>query len=275
MQISFYHQLWVSALLFLFVCCNVERTAPTTNTPVEQNVANSTTNNNMTPQKVLFVLTSHTIKGSTEEATGFYLSEAAHPWKVLQDAGYKIDFVSPQGGKAPVDGFDLEDPINKEFWENPACQEGINNTLVPKQVQAKDYVAIHYVGGHGTMWDFPNNEGLADLAAAIYEQGGVVSAVCHGPAGLVNIKLTDGSYLVAGKTVSGFTNEEEEAVGLTDVVPFLLEDVLIERGATFEKADNWQVKVSVDQRLITGQNPASATAVGEALKKELEMVVAR
>ncbi|MGH1335682.1 MAG: type 1 glutamine amidotransferase domain-containing protein [Aureispira sp.] len=228
----------------------------------------------MTPKKVLFVLTSHSIKGSTGEATGFYLSEAAHPWKVLHEAGYTIDFVSPKGGKAPVDGFNLEDPINKEFWENPACQAAINNTLVPKQVQVEDYAAIHYVGGHGTMWDFPDHEGLAGLAAAIYEQGGLVSAVCHGPAGLVNIKLTDGSYLVAGKTVSGFTNEEEEAVGLTDVVPFLLEDVLIERGATFEKVDNWQVKVSVDQRLITGQNPASATAVGQALKEQLELVVA-
>lgn len=273
MNISFYSSLWASALFLLLASCHSNtdnNTTPTTETTTSP----SNTTTTMPSKKVLFVLTNHATKGSTGEETGFYLSEAAHPWKVLKEAGYQIDFVSPQGGKAPVDGFDLEDPINKEFWENPAIQEAINATMSPQQVQVEDYAAIHYVGGHGTMWDFPENKELANLAAAIYEQGGAVSAVCHGPAGLVNVQLSDGSYLVANKRVSGFTNEEEEAAGLTDVVPFLLEDKLIERGANFQKAGNWEEKIAVDGRLITGQNPASATAVGQALKAQLEGLAA-
>lgn len=273
MKTIFHSSLWVGALFLLLASCQSNSDNNSTITSKEETTPPSK-NTTMNSKKVLFVLTNHATKGSTGEETGFYLSEAAHPWKVLKEAGYQVDFVSPQGGKAPVDGFDLEDPINKEFWENPACQEGINNTMSPKQVQVEDYAAIHYVGGHGTMWDFPDNEGLAGLATAIYEQGGAVSAVCHGPAGLVNVKLSDGSYLVAGKRVSGFTNEEEAAMNLTDVVPFLLEDKLIERGADFQKAGNWEEKISVDGRLITGQNPASATAVGQALKAQLEGIAA-
>lgn len=229
----------------------------------------------MSTPKILFVLTSHAKKGDTGESTGFYLSEAAHPWKVVTDAGYAVDFVSPKGGKAPVDGFDLDDPINKEFWENPDIRQQIEHTLTPEEVQPEDYVAIHYVGGHGTMWDFPDHEGLAKIAAAIYERGGAVSAVCHGPAGLVNIRLSDGSYLVDGKRVTGFTNAEEEAVKLTDVVPFLLETVLVERGAQFEHSGLWESHVTVDGRLVTGQNPASAEGVGDALVQVLEQVPAQ
>ncbi len=273
MRINFHHLSGV-CLLLLWVSSCISESSETNNTA--SNTASLPTSNQhtMSSKKILFVLTSHDTKGSTGEKTGFYLGEAAHPWKVLSKAGYHIDYVSPKGGEAPVDGKDLDDPVNKEFWENDACRQAIANTMTPDQVNIEDYAAIHYVGGHGTMWDFPDNKSLAAIGSGIYEQGGIVSAVCHGPAGLVNIKLTDGSYLVDGKTVSGFTNEEEEAVGLTDVVPFLLEDVLMERGANFEKTDNWQVKVSVDGRLITGQNPASATAVGEALKKQLEARVA-
>jgi len=141
----------------------------------------------------------------------------------------------------------------------------VENTLHPSQVNPSEYVAIFYAGGHGTMWDFPDNADLAQIAASIYEQGGIVSAVCHGPAGLVNIRLSNHEFLVSGKVVSGFTNEEEAAVGLTEVVPFLLEKVLIERGSTVEKAPNFQAKVVVSDRLITGQNPASAAGVGEQI----------
>lgn len=216
----------------------------------------------MEKQKVLFVLTSHGTKGSTGQPTGFYLSEAAHPWKVLAEAGYEIDFVSPKGGNPPVDGFKLDDPVNREFWENENVKQKLQHTLKPEEVNPSEYVAIHYVGGHGTMWDFKDNAQLASIAASIYENGGVVSAVCHGPAGLVNVKLSGGNYLVDGKRVSAFTNEEEEAVGLTNVVPFLLETALKERGAIFEKSPNFQEKVVVDGRLVTGQNPASAEGVG-------------
>jgi putative intracellular protease/amidase len=220
-------------------------------------------------KKVLFVVTSHGIKGSTGQPTGYYLSEVSHPWHVLINAGYEVDFVSPQGGKAPVDGLNLNDAVNKEFWENSTYRSKIENTMRPSDVNTADYVAIHYTGGHGTMWDFADNTELAAIATKIYENNGVISAVCHGPAGLVNIKLSNGAYLVAGKKVNAFTNEEEVAVGLEKVVPFMLETKLVERGAIFEKSGLWQPHVTIDQRLITGQNPASAKGVGEALLKAI------
>lgn len=150
-------------------------------------------------KKILFVVSSHDKKGNTGEATGYYLSEVSHPWEILHNAGYEIDFVSPQGGTPPVDGFNLEDPINKKFWENKEYNKKINNSMKPSEVNPNDYVAIHYAGGHGTMWDFADNAELALIAQKIYENNGVVSAVCHGPAGLVNIKLSNGKYLVDGK----------------------------------------------------------------------------
>jgi len=219
--------------------------------------------------KILFVLTNHDQKGDTGKKTGFFLSEAAHPWDVLKDK-YVIDFVSPKGGKAPVDGFDLSDPVNKEFWDNPEIQYKINHTLKPSEINPDDYVAIHFVGGHGAMWDFPESKQLAEIAAKIYEHHGVVSAVCHGPAGLVNIKLDDGSYLIAGKKVTGFSNEEEKAVKLTNVVPFLLEDKLKERGGIYSCSSKFTVHVVHDGRLITGQNPQSAKKVGKEILKELQ-----
>lgn len=223
-------------------------------------------------KKVLFVVTSHSELGNTGKETGYYLSEVAHPWKVLHEAGYEIDFVSPQGGNAPVDGFDLKDEVNREFWKNKKYHQKVESTLSPKEVNPTDYVAIHYAGGHGTMWDFPDNVVLAKIAGQIYDRGGVISAVCHGPAGIVNIKLKDGSYLVKGKQVSAFTNEEESAAGLTEVVPFLLEDKLKERGALIEKNGNWKKMISIDNRLVTGQNPASAEGVGEGILSELKRV---
>ncbi|MBO0931433.1 DJ-1/PfpI family protein [Fibrella aquatilis] len=222
-------------------------------------------------KNVLFVVTSHDKKGSTGQPTGYYLAEVAHPWAVLTKAGYTIHFVSPQGGTPPVDGYNLNDPINKAFVDDATAQAGINASLTPAQVNLDQYAAILYAGGHGTMWDFADNTELARIAARIYENGGAVAAVCHGPAGLVNIKLSDGRYLVDGKRVNAFTNEEEIAVKLETVVPFLLESKLIERGAKFEKAGLWQPKVVVDGRLVTGQNPASATSVAEALLQVLQM----
>lgn len=229
-----------------------------------------TVNQNKMEKKILFVVTSHDQKGNTGVKTGYYLSEVSHPWEVLHSAGYEIDFVSPKGGKAPVDGFNMDDPINKKFWDNTTYRNKVENTLKPSEVNPKDYIAIHYAGGHGTMWDFADNEEIAEIARQIYENNGVVSAVCHGPAGLVNIKLSNGNYLVDGKKVNAFTNEEETAVKLENVVPFLLESKLIERGAKFEKSGLWQKHVTVDQRLITGQNPQSAEGVGQATLKEIQ-----
>lgn len=221
-------------------------------------------------QKILFVVTSHDKKGNTGEPTGYYLGEVAHPWEVLHEAGYEIDFVSPQGGKPPVDGFNLGDPANKKFWENKHYHDKIDHSYKPADIDPRAYAAIFYAGGHGAMWDFADNTLLANLATKIYEQGGIVAAVCHGPAGLVNIQLSNGKYLVDGKKVNAFTNEEERAVKLDNVVPFMLENKLIERGAQFEKSGLWQPHVTVDQRVITGQNPQSAKGVGEAMLRELK-----
>lgn len=224
---------------------------------------------NMVKDKILFVVTSHAEKGNTGEKTGYFLGEVAHPWKVLTEAGYEIDFVSPQGGNPPVDGFDLKDPINNEFWTNTYYHNKIENTMKPQDVVPSDYVAIYYAGGHGAMWDLADNKALSDIATKIYENKGLVGAVCHGPAGILNIKLSNGQYLISGKKVSGFSNKEEDIVGLTKVVPFLLEDKLKERGVIYESTEPWQSFAIVDDGLVTGQNPQSATAVGEKMKEEL------
>ena len=221
-------------------------------------------------KKILFVVTNHTQLGNTGETTGYFLSEVTHPLEVLTEAGYKVDFVSPKGGSTTAYGVKLDDPINKKYWESADYQKKLANTLAPSEVKAKDYAVIFYAGGHGTMWDFASSEALAKIAQQIYEKGGVVAAVCHGPSGLVNVKLSNGKYLVSGKTLSPFTNEEEEAVKLTKVVPYSLEDKLKEHGAIIDKAGIWQDKVSVDNRVITGQNPQSAKSVGEAILKELQ-----
>lgn len=228
-------------------------------------------------QRILFVLTSHDRKGlaGAPEAvpSGFYLSEVAHPYKILAEAGFSIDFVSPKGGKTHVDGLNLDDPVNAEFWNDTTLRAATENTLSPSQVDPDVYAAVFYAGGHATMWDFPDNAELAAIAAHIYERGGVVSAVCHGPAGLVNVKLTDGRYLVAGKEVSAFTNDEERAVDLYDTVPFLLADVLEERGAKHLPVADFRAQVIVSERLVTGQNPASAKGVAEAMLPLLKSCV--
>lgn len=231
--------------------------------------AKAQTNQIKMKKKVLFAVTSHNQKGNTGQPTGYYLSEVSHPWEVLRQAGYEIDFVSPQGGTPPVDGLDLSDAVNRKFWEDKEGRAKIDASLRPDQVRAQDYVAIFYAGGHGAMWDLAENTGLSSLAAAIYENNGIVSAVCHGPAGLVNIRLSDGSYLISGKAINAFTNEEEIAVNMDKVVPFSLESKLIEVGARFEKSGPWQTHVTVDSRVVTGQNPQSAHAVGQAIKEQL------
>jgi putative intracellular protease/amidase len=203
------------------------------------------------------------------------LPEVTHPEAVFERAGLEVIYVSPQGGKAPMSGIDREDPINKAFLEDAEKVSKIENTLHPSQINPSEYDAIFYAGGHGTMWDFPDNPELAEITATIYDRGGIVGAVCHGSASLVNLQLSNGNYLVAGKKISCFTNEEEAAVGLTDVVPFLLESKLIERGASVEKAANFQKKVVISDRLVTGQNPASAAGVGEAMVKLLRKLSAK
>lgn len=220
-------------------------------------------------KKILFALTSHDRKGDTGQPTGFYVPEAAHPWAILRDVGYEIEFVSPKGGKPPMDGADATDSISREFMTSPDVMRKLEKTATPANVRSEDYAAILYVGGHGTMWDFPGDHVLATVGAAIYDAGGVVGAVCHGPAGLVNLRLSDGRYLVSGKRVAAFTDDEERAVKLDTVVPFLLATKLQERGAIHVAKSNWQDNVVVDERLVTGQNPASAEGVGRQMAQIL------
>ena len=182
--------------------------------------------------RVLIAITSHNRLGETGRETGYYLSEVSHPWHALTEAGYAVEFVSPQGGEAPMDpgSRKADDPVNAAFLESDDFEK-LSRTLRPADVNPSDYVAIWYAGGHGTMWDFADDGALADVAASIYEAGGAVGAVCHGPAALVNVRLSDGSYLVSGKRVAAFTDDEERAVGLADEVPFLLASTLAERGS--------------------------------------------
>lgn len=220
----------------------------------------------MAQTKALLVLTSHDDLGGVRK-TGFHLGEAAHPWKELTDAGIEVDIASIDGGAAPQDGRKEGDPIQDEFLTKMADQ--LENTRKLGDLNASDYDAVIFVGGHGTMWDSPNNPTANALGRDIYEGGGVVGAVCHGPAALVGMTLSDGTPLVRGKTLAAFTNAEEEAVGLTDVVPFLLQSELENLGATHTASDNFTENVEVSDRLVTGQNPASARRLGAEIARLL------
>ncbi|MEE1207226.1 MAG: type 1 glutamine amidotransferase domain-containing protein [Muribaculaceae bacterium] len=220
-------------------------------------------------KKILFVVTSHGEMGDSGKKTGYWLSEVVHPYSVLY-TDYQIDVVTPKGGRPPVDGFDLTDPLNKKFWDDPQWQDKMSNTLTPDKVNADDYVAVFYAGGHGAMWDFPDNERLAEIASRIYANGGYVSAVCHGPAGLLKIKKEDGSLLIHGKKLDSFSNAEEIANGTQHIVPFMLQTALEAEGADYQCGAPFTDHVVVDGRLITGQNPMSALSVGQALLKALK-----
>jgi putative intracellular protease/amidase len=213
--------------------------------------------------RVLIAMTSHDKKGETGQSTGAFLPEVAHPYDVFARAGYEIELASVRGGQVPLDGVEDADETSRSFLA--AHRDDLAKTLAAANVAAARFDVIFFAGGHGAMWDFPDSAALSNVASSIYERGGIVSAVCHGPAALVNLQLSSGEYLVAGKKVSAFTNEEERAVGLENVVPFLLADQLIQRGALHQPAPLWQKQVVVDGRLVTGQNPASAAGVAEAV----------
>ena len=218
---------------------------------------------------VLLVLTRHTQLGGTGRLTGFHLADAAHPWRVFENAGYRVSLVSPHGGSPHPDGADVTDPVQMEFLNDASVAQQLANTLSPTDAIPEEYDAILYAGGHGAMWDFPMNVALMAVTRSIYEAGGVVGAVGHGVSGLVNLTLSDGSYLVRGKKVTAFSNKEELLVELGDVVPFPLESRLVERGARYTSAPEFSPHVVVDGRLVTGQNPASAADVGQAIVSSL------
>ena len=221
--------------------------------------------------RIAIVLTSHDKLGTTGKPTGYYLPEAAHAWSVFRDAGHDVVFVSPKGGAAPLDpgGQDRSDPANASFLDDAVVKHGVAHTFRPDELRGIGFAAVFFAGGHGTMWDFRHDAELARFATDVARGGGVVSAVCHGPAALVDLEL-DGKKLVGDQPVTGFSNDEEAAVNLTAVVPFLLEDALKASGGRYSKADkNFGAHVVVGRKLVTGQNPASTKGVAEAVVKLL------
>ncbi|MGO4771495.1 type 1 glutamine amidotransferase domain-containing protein [Flavobacterium sp. W22_SRS_FK3] len=224
-------------------------------------------------KKVLFVLTSHDKLGDTGEKTGFWTEEFAAPYYTLTDQGYTVEIASPLGGQPPIDP-KSNDPSaatedTKRFDADAGLQEKLKHTHKIAEVNQRDFDAVFYPGGHGPMWDLAVDQNSIALIESFYKHKKPVSFVCHAPAALKNVKI-DGSYLVKDKKVTGFSNTEEEAVGLTKVVPFLLEDALKDNGGQYSKGDDWTPYAVEDGLLITGQNPASSKLVAEKLMAQLK-----
>lgn len=223
--------------------------------------------------KVLFVLTSHSELGDTGKKTGFWIEEFASPYYALADAGVDITIASPKGGKPPIDPSsetpDAQTDATKRYYEDEALQTKLSKSKKLNEVKAEDFDAVFYPGGHGPLWDLSESKESINLIENFIKQNKPVAAVCHAPAALVKVKGTDGEPLVKGKKVTGFTNTEEEAVNLTEVVPFLVEDKLKELGGNYSKAGDWESYVLTDGLLITGQNPASSEKAAKELLKLL------
>ena len=219
---------------------------------------------------VLFVLTSHNKMGDTGKPTGWYLPEFAHPYDVLEKAGVDITVASPKGGEAPLDPSSVEmfksDEASQTFLKTKESLWKNTHKLSDFAGKAKDFDAIFYVGGHGPMFDLANDATSHKIINEFWEAGKVVSAVCHGPAAFVNVKLADGSFLVKDKEVTGFSNAEEDQAGLSNAMPFMLETDLGRNGGKFVKAEQpWGANITTAGKLISGQNPASAAGVGTAI----------
>ena len=224
-------------------------------------------------KKILMVLTSHDTLGDTGEKTGFWLEEFAAPYYAFLDAGVELTLSSPKGGQPPLDpksseaGFQTEDTAR--FNSDVAAKAVLANTAKLSEVNAADFDAVFYPGGHGPMWDLVNDAQSISLIEAFWASDKVVSTVCHASIALANAKDTNGEYIVKGRNVTGFTNTEEAAVGLNDVVPLLVEDTLSDRGGLFSKIEDWASYAQKDGNLITGQNPASSTAVAKLVLEAL------
>ena len=222
---------------------------------------------------ILIVLTSHDQLGDTGKKTGFWLEEFAAPYYTFIDAGAKVTLASPKGGQPPLDPKsdepDAQTDATRRFGEDTQARQALANTVPLGEIDPYNFDAVFYPGGHGPLWDLAESVDSQTLIAAFYAANKPVAAVCHAPGVLKHVKAPDGHPVVKGKKVTGFTNTEEEAVGLTQVVPFLVEDMLKEQGGEYSKAADWASYVVEDGHLITGQNPASSEAVAEALLKRL------
>ncbi len=223
---------------------------------------------------ILMVLTSHDQLGTTGEKTGFWLEEFAAPYYSLKDAGATLTLASPAGGQPPLDpksdAPDSQTDATRRFAKDSDAQAQLASTLRLGNINPADYDAVFYPGGHGPLWDLAQDKYSIALIEALYSAGKPVAAVCHAPAVLRHTLGPDGKPLVAGKRVTGFSNSEEAAVGLTDVVPFLVEDMLGANGGLYHKSDDWQSHVEADGNLITGQNPGSSEATAQALLAALK-----
>ena len=227
----------------------------------------------MNTKKILMVLTSHADLGNTGEKTGFWIEEFASPYYTFKDAGLEITLASPLGGQPPIDPNskldDFQTPATVKFDADTEAQNLVANTLVLSDVNADEFDAVFYPGGHGPLWDLTDNSDSIALIERFLATDKPVATVCHATAALLNVKDSTGDYAIKGKAVSGFTNSEEEAVQLTDIVPFLLEDELIKRGGDYQKVDDWYAFAVQDALIISGQNPASSTLVAQKLLKQL------
>lgn len=230
--------------------------------------------------KILMVLTSHDTLGNTGEKTGFWLEEFAAPYYVFKDAGVVITLASPQGGQPPLDP-KSDDPASQtkathRFKADSAAQAVLANTLILREVfphvSSGDFDAVFYPGGHGPLWDLAEDASSIALIEAMFAAGKPVAFVCHAPGVLRHSKTPSGAPVVQGKAVTGFANTEEAAVGLTQVVPFLVEDMLRENGGIYSKVADWQPYVVTDDLLITGQNPASSEPAARALLEKLSVL---
>ncbi|MDW6092168.1 type 1 glutamine amidotransferase domain-containing protein [Vibrio rhizosphaerae] len=223
--------------------------------------------------KILMVLTSHSELGNTGEKTGFWLEEFAAPYYSFLDAGAEVVLASPEGGQPPLDPksdlADFQTAQTERFKADPAAQKALANTVKLASVKQQDFDAVFYPGGHGPLWDLTNSQDSIKLIESFERANKPISFVCHAPGVLRHVKAADGTPLIQGRKVTGFTNNEEAGVQLTDVVPFLIEDEFKALGGLYEKGDDWAPYVVEDGLLITGQNPASSEAVAQALLKKL------
>ena len=223
--------------------------------------------------KVLIVLTSHDQLGDTGKKTGFWLEEFASPYYHLKDAGVQVTLASPRGGQPPLDPKsnepDFQTDDTHRFDNDQAAQDELSNTAKLTEMKVEDFDAVFYPGGHGPLWDLHNDKDSIALIEGFIAAGKPVATVCHAPAVLLKAKDQNGDPLVKGKGVTGFSNTEEAAVELTDVVPYLVEDQLTAMGGVYQKVEDWNSLAVVDGLIITGQNPGSSAAVAEALVKAL------
>jgi putative intracellular protease/amidase len=223
----------------------------------------------MTQMKILMVLTSHDQLGDTGKKTGFWLEEFAAPYYVLKDAGAEITLASPKGGQPPLDPKsdepDAQTEATDRFKADQTAQQLLASTTPLSHIDPDDFDAVFYPGGHGPLWDLAEDKDSIALIEAFAAKDRPIGAVCHAPGVFRHVKGKNGQPLVNGRKVTGFTNSEEEAVGLTQVVPFLVENMLQERGGRYEKGADWGVFVVTDGKLVTGQNPASSEEAAKAL----------